>query len=148
MLKHKYGRIINISSVNGRKGQFGQTNYSASKAGIIGFSRSLAIELAETGITVNTVCPGYVGTSMVEAIPQNILESIISKIPVGRLAKPSEIADTVSFLSAKTSAKQNRSQVSLVNALSIHDQRPIYTLNKTGMFQRRYRVKTETRINH
>ena len=117
MLKRKYGRIINISSVNGQKGQFGQTNYSASKAGMIGFSRSLAIELADTGITVNTVCPGYVGTSMVEAIPEDILNGIIAQIPVGRLAKPSEIADTVSFLSAKSSAYITGSEISVNGGL-------------------------------
>lgn len=117
MLKRKYGRIINISSVNGQKGQFGQTNYSAAKAGMIGFSRSLAIELAETGITVNTVCPGYVGTSMVEAIPKEILDGIIAQIPVGRLAKPSEVADTVSFLSSKTSAYITGSEISVNGGL-------------------------------
>lgn len=117
MIKRQYGRIINISSVNGQKGQFGQTNYSAAKAGMIGFSRSLAIELADTGITVNTVCPGYVGTSMVEAIPQDILNGIIAQIPVGRLAKPSEIANSVSFLSAETSAYITGSEISVNGGL-------------------------------
>lgn len=104
MIKQGYGRIINISSVNGQKGQFGQTNYSSAKAGMIGFTRSLAIELADKGITVNCVCPGYVSTSMVEAIPDHIKEAIISQIPAGRLAKPEEIANAVGFLAAEESA--------------------------------------------
>lgn len=103
MVKRGYGRIINISSVNGQKGQFGQTNYSSAKAGMIGFTRSLALELAKDGITVNCVCPGYVGTSMVEAIREDIKQGIIDQIPVGRLAKPEEIANAVAFLASKES---------------------------------------------
>lgn len=98
MIRNKYGRIINISSVNGQKGQFGQTNYSTAKAGMIGFTRSLALELADKGITVNCICPGYVKTSMVAAIREDVLESIISQIPAGRLATTTEIADAVAFL--------------------------------------------------
>ncbi len=104
MIKRNYGRIINISSVNGQKGQFGQTNYSSAKAGMIGFSRSLAIELADKGITVYCVCPGYVGTSMVEAIPEEVKQGIISQIPCGRLATPAEIANAVGFLASRDSA--------------------------------------------
>lgn len=104
MLKNGYGRIVNIASVNGQKGQFGQTNYASSKAGMIGFSRSLALELADAGITVNCVCPGYVHTSMVEAIREDILEGITAQIPMGRLAKPEEIADAVAFLAKRESA--------------------------------------------
>ena len=104
MVDRSYGRIINISSVNGQKGQFGQTNYSSAKAGMIGFSRSLAIELADKGITVNSICPGYVGTRMVEAIPEEVREAIIATIPAGRLAKPEEIAHAVAFLALPESA--------------------------------------------
>lgn len=104
MIKNKYGRIINISSVNGQKGQFGQTNYSTAKAGMIGFSRALALELADKGITVNCVCPGYVHTSMVAAIRQDVLDGIVKQIPMGRLATVSEIADAVAFLARKESA--------------------------------------------
>ncbi|MEX2516627.1 MAG: acetoacetyl-CoA reductase [Gammaproteobacteria bacterium] len=98
MADRGYGRIINISSVNGQKGQFGQTNYSAAKAGVIGFTKSLALEMADTGVTVNTVTPGYIGTKMVEAIPDEVKQQIIAKIPVGRLGKPEEIASAVAFL--------------------------------------------------
>jgi acetoacetyl-CoA reductase len=104
MVKNGYGRIINISSVNGQKGQFGQTNYSAAKAGMIGFTRSLALELADTGVTVNCICPGYVGTSMVEAIREDILQAIIDQIPMGRLAQPDEIAAAVAFLASRESS--------------------------------------------
>ena len=104
MVRNGYGRIINISSVNGQKGQFGQTNYSAAKAGMIGFTRSLALELAGTGVTANTICPGYVGTSMVEAIREDILQAIIGQIPMGRLARPDEIASAVAFLASRDSA--------------------------------------------
>jgi acetoacetyl-CoA reductase len=96
-------RIVSISSVNGRRGQFGQTNYSASKAGIYGFTRALAREVADQGITVNTVSPGYVNTSMVQAIPAQIRDSIVSQIPVGRLARPDEIARAVAFLASEES---------------------------------------------
>jgi acetoacetyl-CoA reductase len=104
MLENSYGRIINISSVNGQKGQFGQTNYSTAKAGMIGFTRSLALEMAEKGITVNCVCPGYVGTPMVEAIREDILDGIVQQIPMKRLAKVEEIADAVAFLADSNSA--------------------------------------------
>jgi acetoacetyl-CoA reductase len=103
MIERGFGRIVSISSVNGQKGQFGQTNYSASKAGLIGFSRALAFELARKGITVNTVSPGYVETSMVAAIPSEILAGIVREIPLGRLARPEEIAWAVAFLVAEES---------------------------------------------
>ena len=117
MVKRQYGRIINISSVNGHKGQFGQTNYSAAKAGMVGFTKSLARELADGGITVNTVSPGYVGTSMVEAMPQDIVDSIVAKIPVGRLAKPSEIGDAVAFLAHTNSGYITGSDISVNGGL-------------------------------
>lgn len=117
MIKRGYGRIINISSVNGQKGQFGQTNYSTAKAGIIGFSKALALELADCGITVNSVCPGYVGTSMVEAIPEDIKNSIIAKIPVKRLAKPAEVAAAVAFLAEENSGYITGSEISVNGGL-------------------------------
>lgn len=96
-----FGRIINISSINGQKGQFGQTNYSASKAGDLGFTKALALETASKGITVNAITPGYIGTEMVMAVPKEVLESkIIPLIPVGRLGEPEEIARCVLFLAA------------------------------------------------
>ncbi|HEY1736576.1 MAG TPA: acetoacetyl-CoA reductase [Methylovirgula sp.] len=99
MRDRNFGRIVNISSINGQKGQRGQTNYSASKAGDIGFTKALAQENANKGITVNTVCPGYIGTEMVKAVPKDILEkSILPQIPVGRLGEPEEIARCVLFL--------------------------------------------------
>jgi acetoacetyl-CoA reductase len=93
-----YGRIINVSSINGQKGQIGQTNYSAAKAGVIGFSKALAQETAGKGITVNTVAPGYIDTEMMATVPPNVLERIVGAIPVGRLGKVEEIATCVSFL--------------------------------------------------
>jgi len=95
-----FGRIINISSVNGQKGQIGQSNYAAAKAGIIGFSRTIAAENAKKGITVNVVAPGYINTEMVQAVPEKVLESIIAQIPIGRLGKAEEIAKCVAFLAS------------------------------------------------
>lgn len=104
MIEAKYGRIINISSVNAQKGQFGQTNYTAAKAGVHGFTKSLAYEVAKKGITVNTVSPGYVKTAMMDKIAPDILIKIIEQIPVGRLALPIEVASLVGMLAAETSA--------------------------------------------
>ncbi len=103
MIARKYGRIINVSSINGQKGQFGQTNYSASKAGIHGFTKSLAQEVACKGITVNTISPGYIETPMVMALAEEIRDSIISEIPVGRLGTSEEVARAISFLAASSS---------------------------------------------
>lgn len=101
MRERKFGRVINISSVNGQKGQAGQANYSAAKAGDIGFTRALAQEGARAGITVNAVCPGYIGTEMVRAIDEDVLNKhIIPQIPVGRLGEPEEIARCVTFLAS------------------------------------------------
>jgi acetoacetyl-CoA reductase len=102
MRARKFGRIINISSINGQKGQFGQVNYSAAKAGDIGFTKALALENAKTGVTVNAICPGYINTEMVQAVPKDVLEkSVIPQIPVGRLGEPEEIARAVLFLAAE-----------------------------------------------
>jgi acetoacetyl-CoA reductase len=96
-----FGRIVNISSINGQKGQFGQTNYAAAKAGELGFTRALALETATKGITVNAIAPGYIGTEMVRAVPENVLnEKILPLIPVGRLGEPEEIARCVVFLAS------------------------------------------------
>lgn len=101
MRSRKFGRIINISSINGRKGQMGQTNYSAAKAGMHGFTKALAFETAAKGITVNTIAPGYINTEMVAAVPKEVLESkILPQIPAGRLGEADEIARAVSFLAA------------------------------------------------
>jgi len=98
MRERGYGRIINISSINGQKGQMGQSNYSAAKAGVIGFTKALAQETARKGITVNAIAPGYIDTDMVAAVPEKVLESIIAGIPVNRLGKAEEIAHCVTFL--------------------------------------------------
>ena len=100
MREKKFGRIISISSINGIKGQIGQANYSAAKAGIIGFTKAIAQENANKGITANVIAPGYVGTDMVKKIDPKILEGIVSQIPVARLADPSEIAALASYLSS------------------------------------------------
>ena len=98
MSDNHYGRIVTISSVNGHKGQFGQVNYSSSKAGIFGFTKSLALEGARNGVTVNSISPGYIETPMTASMPLKALESITSDIPVGRLGKPSDVARAVNFL--------------------------------------------------
>jgi acetoacetyl-CoA reductase len=100
MIERGFGRVINISSVNGQKGQFGQTNYSTAKAGIHGFTMSLAQEVASKGVTVNTVSPGYVGTEMVNAIRQDVLDKIIASVPAKRLGKPEEIASIIAWLAS------------------------------------------------
>ena len=101
MRSRKFGRVINISSINGQKGQMGQVNYSASKAGDLGFTKALAPEGARAGITVNAICPGYIATEMVMAVPKEVLEkNIIPQIPVGRLGEPNEIARCVVFLAS------------------------------------------------
>jgi acetoacetyl-CoA reductase len=101
MVERGWGRIINISSVNGQKGAFGQTNYSAAKAGMHGFTKALALEVARKAVTVNTISPGYIGTKMVMAIPHDVLESkIIPQIPMARLGRPEEIAGLVAYLAS------------------------------------------------
>ena len=105
MVERGWGRIINISSVNGQKGAFGQTNYSAAKAGMHGFTKALALEVARKGVTVNTISPGYIGTKMVMAIPQDVLDSkILPQIPMGRLGKPEEVAGLVAYLTSEEAA--------------------------------------------
>jgi len=104
MRERNFGRIINISSINGQKGQLGQTNYSAAKAGMIGFTKALALEGASKGITVNAICPGYIATEMTQAMKQEILDGIIRSIPMARMGKPEEIADLVAFLASDKAA--------------------------------------------
>ncbi|MGO4381083.1 acetoacetyl-CoA reductase [Pseudoduganella sp. RAF19] len=105
MVDRSWGRIINISSVNGQKGAFGQTNYSAAKAGVHGFTKALALEVARKGVTVNTISPGYIGTKMVMEIPSEVLESkIIPQIPMARLGKPEEVAGLVAYLASEEAA--------------------------------------------
>lgn len=103
MRERGYGRIVNVSSINGQKGQIGQTNYAAAKAGMIGFTKALALECAGKGITVNAVAPGYVRTEMIDSVPEKVLNQIIAQIPVGRLGRPEEIAELVSFLTGEYS---------------------------------------------
>ena len=105
MVERGWGRVINVSSVNGQKGAFGQTNYSAAKAGMHGFSKALALEVARKGVTVNTISPGYIGTKMVMAIPKEVLDSkIIPQIPLGRLGKPEEVAGLCAYLASEEAA--------------------------------------------
>ena len=105
MVERGWGRIINVSSVNGSKGAFGQVNYSAAKAGVHGFTKALALEVAKKGVTVNTISPGYIGTKMVTAIPKEILDSkILPQIPVGRLGKPEEVAGLIIYLASEEAA--------------------------------------------
>ncbi len=105
MVERGWGRVINISSVNGQKGAFGQTNYSAAKAGMHGFTKALAQEVARKGVTINTVSPGYIGTKMVMAIPKEVLDTkIVPQIPVGRLGKPEEVAGLIVYLASDEAA--------------------------------------------
>jgi acetoacetyl-CoA reductase len=105
MVERGWGRVINVSSVNGQKGAFGQTNYSAAKAGMHGFTKALALEVARKGVTVNTISPGYIGTQMVLAIPKDVLDSkIVPQIPLGRLGKPEEVAGLCAYLASDEAA--------------------------------------------
>jgi acetoacetyl-CoA reductase len=114
MVERGWGRVINVSSVNGQKGAFGQTNYSAAKAGIHGFTKALALEVAKKGVTVNTISPGYIGTKMVTAIPAEILNSkILPQIPVGRLGKPDEIAGLIIYLASDEAAFLTGANISI-----------------------------------
>lgn len=113
MLERGWGRIINVSSINGSKGQFGQTNYAASKAGVHGFTKALAQEVARKGITVNTISPGYLATDMVRAVREDVLQQIIAGIPVGRLGEPAEIAALVVFMASDAAAFMTGSNVAM-----------------------------------
>jgi acetoacetyl-CoA reductase len=104
MRERGFGRIVNIGSINGQKGQFGQTNYAAAKAGMIGFTKALALESAGKGITANVICPGYIETDMTGALKQEVLDSIVRQIPVGRMGRPDEVAALVSFLASDKAA--------------------------------------------
>ena len=114
MVERNWGRVINVSSVNGQKGAFGQTNYSAAKAGMHGFTKALALEVAKKGVTVNTISPGYIGTRMVTAIPQEILDAkILPQIPLGRLGKPEEVAGLIIYLASDEAAFVSGANISI-----------------------------------
>ncbi|HEY1290829.1 MAG TPA: acetoacetyl-CoA reductase [Burkholderiales bacterium] len=114
MVDRGWGRVINVASVNGQKGAFGQTNYSAAKAGIHGFTKALALEVARKGVTVNTISPGYIGTKMVTAIPKEILDSkILPQIPLGRLGKPDEVAGLIIYLCSEEAAFVTGANISI-----------------------------------
>ncbi len=117
MVERGWGRIINISSVNALKGQFGQTNYSAAKAGMHGFSKALAQEVVKKGVTVNTISPGYVETDMVRAIKPDVLKSIIDQIPMGRLAQPGEIAGLIAYLTSEEAGYITGANISINGGL-------------------------------
>ncbi len=119
MREKGFGRIINISSVNGQVGQFGQSNYSAAKAGVLGFTKAVAHEGAAKGITSNAICPGYINTEMVAKIAPDVLSKIVAKVPTGRLGEPSEIARTVVFLAADEAQYLNGATMSVNGALAM-----------------------------
>ena len=121
MVDRGWGRVINISSVNGQKGAFGQTNYSAAKAGMHGFTKALALEVARKGVTVNTISPGYIGTTMVTAIPKEVLDSkIIPQIPLGRLGKPEEVAGLVAYLASEEAAFVTGANIAINGGQHMH----------------------------
>lgn len=113
MVERGWGRVINISSINGSKGQFGQTNYSAAKAGLHGFTKALAQEMARKGVTVNTISPGYLETPMVTAMHTQVVQNIVEGIPIGRLGKPAEIASLVAFIASDAAAFMTGSNVAM-----------------------------------
>lgn len=120
MLERGYGRIVNIASVNGQKGQFGQANYSAAKAGLHGFTMAIAQETARKGITVNTVSPGYISTPMTDAMPEKVLESIVNSVPMGRMGSVDEIASVVGWLAEERNAYITGANIPVNGGLFIH----------------------------
>ncbi len=120
MVERGWGRVINISSVNAVRGQFGQTNYSAAKAGVLGFTKALAQEVVRKGVTVNSVSPGYVQTDMVMAIREDVRQQIIAQIPAGRLAMPAEVADAVAFLASDKAAYITGTNLSVNGGLHMY----------------------------
>jgi acetoacetyl-CoA reductase len=120
MMERGWGRVINISSVNATRGQFGQTNYAAAKAGILGFTKSLAQEVVRKGVTVNAISPGYVETDMVMAIREDVRQKIVAEIPAGRLARPEEIADAVAFLASDNAAYITGTNLSVNGGLHMY----------------------------
>ena len=120
MTERGWGRIINISLVNAVRGQFGQTNYAAAKAGILGFTKSLAQEVVKKGVTVNAISPGYVQTEMVMAIREDVRQKIVSEIPAGRLARPEEVADAVAFLASESAAYITGTNLSVNGGLHMY----------------------------
>lgn len=120
MIEQGYGRIINVASINGQKGQIGQTNYSAAKAGMHGFTKALAQEVAGKGVTVNTISPGYIATEMVMAVPEAIRDKIIAQIPVGRLGRPEEIAAAIAYLASDEAAFITGSDLSINGGQYMH----------------------------
>lgn len=121
MVTRGWGRVINVSSVNGQKGAFGQTNYSAAKAGMHGFTKALALEVARKGVTVNTISPGYIGTKMVTAIPKEVLDDkILPQIPVNRLGKPDEVAGLIVYLCSDEAAFLTGANVSINGGQHMH----------------------------
>jgi acetoacetyl-CoA reductase len=120
MIERGWGRIINISSVNAVRGQFGQTNYASAKAGILGFTKSLAQEVVKKGVTVNAISPGYVQTEMVMAIREDVRQKIVSEIPAGRLAMPEEVADAVAFLASDKAAYITGTNLSVNGGLHMY----------------------------
>jgi acetoacetyl-CoA reductase len=120
MVERGYGRIINISSVNAEKGQFGQTNYSSAKSGVYGFTKSLAQEVAKHGVTVNTISPGYVKSRMVMSVPESVRQKIIEQIPVGRLATPEEIAWSIAFIASERSGFMTGSNLAVNGGIHMY----------------------------
>jgi acetoacetyl-CoA reductase len=120
MIERGWGRIVNISSVNAVRGQFGQTNYAAAKAGILGFTKSLAQEVIRKGVTVNAISPGYVQTEMVMAIREDVRQKIVSEIPAGRLAMPEEVADAVAFLASENAGYITGTNLSVNGGLHMY----------------------------